>query len=70
MQSFLLAPCEGLGCVWSVSHTRPCCVCSAQHSALASGGLPRTDPEDVHTFGAHPDETGLQYEGGDAAPQA
>lgn len=45
-------------------------VCSAQHSALATGGLPRADPEDVHTFGARPDETGLQYEGRDAAPQA
>lgn len=54
-----------------LSLTLPASCCrSAQHSALASGGLPRADPEDVHAFGACPDETGLQYEGRDTAPQA
>lgn len=66
----LLAPCE-FAALCSVCFPLPAsCVCSAQHSSLAVGGLSRADPEDVHAIGACPDETGLQYEGRDAAPQA
>lgn len=42
---------------------------SAERAVVAAGGVPRTDPEDVHGPGADPDETGLQHEGGDRAPQ-
>lgn len=43
---------------------------SPERAAVAAGGLPRTDPEDVHGPGADPDEAGLQHEGGHGAPQA
>lgn len=43
---------------------------SPERAAVAAGGLPRADPEDVHGPGADPDETGLQHEGGYGAPQA
>lgn len=44
-------------------------MCSAERLALASGCVPRADPEDVHGIGADPDEAGLQHEGRHAAPQ-
>lgn len=43
---------------------------SAERAAVAAGGVPRTNPEDVHGLGAHPDETGLQHEVGYRTPQA
>lgn len=36
---------------------------SFECTVVATGGLPRTYPEDVHGPGADPDETGLQHEG-------
>lgn len=43
---------------------------SPERAAVAAGGVPWTDPEDVHGLGANPHETGLQHEGGHRAPQA
>lgn len=43
---------------------------SPERAVVAAGGVPRTDPEDVHGLGANPDEAGLQHEGRYRAPQA
>lgn len=42
---------------------------SPERPAVATGGVPWTDPEDVHRPGTDPDETGLQHEGRYGAPQ-
>lgn len=43
---------------------------SPERALVATGGVPRTDPENVHGLGANPDETGLQHEGRYRASQA